>query len=248
MATVKDFYDFINSAIAPFAVQESWDNSGLLLGDEAKEVKRVALSLDATRQTVAAAKDFSADLFITHHPVLFSPVKSIKSGDLPYAILSAGMSQISMHTNLDTTAGGVNDVLCEKLGFTDFAPMEDLPMVRLSHVQPMSGEELARLTAERLDCHLRLADAGKPITNVAVCGGACSSFIPNLIDKADAFITGDLSHHSFLDAVHGGLTAIAAGHFETEAPVMAALKSKLEKQFTEVDYLLINQENPVKYY
>ena len=235
MPTVKQIYEFINS-LAPFCTQESWDNSGLLLGDHDRKVNRVSLALDATAQTVAAAKADCAELMITHHPVIFSPAKKILAGSVIYELLTNGISAISAHTCLDSAEGGVNDTL-------------DTPLVRVGKLKTvMSGDEFAKHVKAKLGCNLRLADAGNEIKTVAVCGGSLSSLTYELIGKVDAFVTGDLTHHYFIDAADSGLTAIAAGHFETENPVMSVLKAKLEAQFPEVSFTLINQKNPVKYY
>ncbi len=252
MPTVKQIYDFINS-LAPFCTQESWDNSGLLLGNPDKEISRVSLALDATNETVAAAKADNADLMITHHPVIFSPAKKILAGSVIYELLTSGISAISAHTCLDSADGGVNDTLAAILELEDITPLElegtDTPLVRVGRLKvPMSGDELAKHVKAKLGCNLRLADAGNEIKSVAVCGGSLSSLTYELIGKVDAFVTGDLTHHYFIDSADNGLTAIAAGHFETENPVMSVLKSKLETQFTEVSFTLINQKNPVKYY
>ena len=252
MPTVKQIYDFINS-LAPFNTQESWDNSGLLLGNPEREVTKVSLALDATVKTVAAAKENGAELMITHHPIIFSPVKKIHAGSTVYELLSNGISAISAHTCLDSAKDGVNDTLAELLGLEEIEPLEldgtYVPLVRKGSLpHTMSGDGLASLVKEKLGCNLRLADAGRPIKKVAVCGGSLSSLTYELIGKVDAFVTGDLTHHYFLDAADSGLTAIAAGHFETENPVMQVLKAKLEAQFPDTHFTLINQENPVKYY
>lgn len=251
MPTVKEIFEYINS-FAEFSTQENWDNSGLLLGDPEREVRKIAFALDATLKTVEAAKECCADLMVTHHPVIFSPLKKVTAGSVVYELLTNRISVISAHTCWDSAQGGVNDVLAEKLGFENPQPLPleetATPMVRLVEVEPMSGEELARLVNEKLGCHLRLADAGKPIKRIAICGGSGGSLLYELIGKADAFITGELSHHHFIDAAQNGLTAIAAGHFETEAPSMKPLKEKIKEKFTDVDFVLIEQENPVKYY
>ena len=237
-------------SFAPLSIQESWDNSGLLLGDPEKQVKTVAVALDTTRKTVEAAKKAGAEMMVTHHPVIFSALKKITAGSVVYDLLTSGISVISAHTCWDSAQGGVNDTLASLLGFENVKPieLEGTAMARVAEVEPMTGEELATLVKNKLGCHLRLADSGKKITKVALCGGSASSLVYEAIGKADAFITGDLSHHVFLDAADSGMTVIAAGHFETENPSMKPLTEKLKEKFTDVDFVLIEQENPVKYY
>lgn len=251
MPTVKEIFEYINS-FAEFSAQESWDNSGLLLGDPEREVKKIAFSLDATLKTVEAAKSCGADLMVTHHPVIFSPLKKVTAGSVVYELLTNGISVISAHTCWDSASGGVNDTLAKLLGFENPQPLgleeTATPLVRLVEVEPMSGEELAKHVKEKLGCRLRLADAGKPIKKIAICGGSGGSLLYEIIGKADAFITGELSHHHFIDAAQNGLTAIAAGHFETEVPSMKPLKEKIKEKFTDIDFVLIEQDNPVKYY
>lgn len=251
MPTVKEIYDYINS-FAPFSTQEAWDNSGLLLGDPEKQVKTVAVALDATLETVKAAKKAGAQLLVTHHPVIFSPLKKITAGSVVYELLTGGISVISAHTCWDCAAGGVNDTLAELLGFSNPQPLAleetAVPMARLVETDPMSGEELAQRVKEKLGCHLRLADAGKPITKIALCGGSASSLVYEAIGKVDAFITGDLSHHVFIDAADSSMTVIAAGHFETEMPSMKPFEQRLKEKFEDIDFVLIEQKNPVKYY
>lgn len=251
MPTVREIYEYINS-FAPFETQEAWDNSGLLLGDPEKQVKSVAVVLDATKKTVEAAKNCGADMIVTHHPVIFSPLKKITAGSVVYDLLTSGISVVSAHTCWDSAVGGVNDTLADLLGFENVQPLElsetATPMVRIAEVEPMTGDELALLVKEKLGCRLRLADAGKEIKSVAICGGSGGSLLYEIIGKADAFITGELSHHHFLDAKQNGLTAIAAGHFETEMPSIKPLAEKLKEKFSDVDFVLTEQENPVKYY
>ncbi len=249
MPNVREIYEYINS-FAPFETQESWDNSGLLLGDPDKQVKKVAVMLDATKKTVEAAKEKGADMIVTHHPVIFSALKKITAGSVVYDLLTSGISVVSAHTCWDSAKGGVNDTLAEILGFENVQPieLEGTAMARIAEVEPMTGEELALLVKEKLGCHLRLADSGKKITKVALCGGSASSLVYETIGKADAFITGDLSHHVFIDAADSGMTVIAAGHFETENPSMKPLYEKLKEKFEDTDFVLIEQENPVKYY
>lgn len=248
--TVKDIYDFIDT-IAPFAAQCEWDNSGMIVGESNKSVKKIAVVLDITPEAVNAAAEMNADLIISHHPVIFRAVKSFTDKDPAFLLAKNGIAAICAHTSLDIAKGGVNDALAAVLGFEDAIPLTDsseASMVRVAEINETSADSLAKLCAEKLSTGVRIADSGKAIRKVALCGGAGADFIGEVFAAGcDAYITGDVSHHEFLEAKALGLTLIAAGHFETENPVVAVIAEKLKENFdTEIE--VINQTSPVTYH
>lgn len=243
MAKVKDFYGYLNS-IAPFETQEDWDNSGMLVGDMDAEVKKVAVVLDITHEEIKKAKAIGADLIISHHPVIFSPVKSVTKGSVPYELVASSINALCCHTPLDIADGGTNDSLAELLGI-EVTRTED-PILRLGTVEPTTAENLAGKIAKTLNTKVRYADAGRKIEKIAICTGAGCSLI-EAAGEIDAFITGDASHHNFLDCVQEGITLIAAGHYETEIIVVPVLVKKLQAQFPDIEIIDIKQENPIKF-
>lgn len=243
MAKVKDFYGYLNS-IAPFETQEDWDNSGMLVGDMDAEVKKVAVVLDITHEEIKKAKSIGADLIISHHPVIFSPVKSVTRGSVPYELVASSINALCCHTPLDIADGGTNDSLAELLGI-EVTRTED-PILRLGTVEPTTAENLAGKIAKTLNTKVRYADAGRKIEKIAICTGAGCSLI-EAAGEIDAFITGDASHHNFLDCVQEGITLIAAGHYETEIVVVPVLVKKLQAQFPDIEIIDIKQENPIKF-
>ncbi|MBO5859502.1 MAG: Nif3-like dinuclear metal center hexameric protein [Clostridia bacterium] len=247
--TVKDVYDFIDS-IAPFSAQCEWDNSGLIVGESDKAVRRIAVVLDITAEAVKRAVETNADLIVSHHPVIFRAVKSFTDNDLPYLLAKNGISAICAHTSLDIAKGGVNDALASALEFnaTPFADDGELSMIRVAEINAISPQSLAEYCAEKLSTGVRLVDAGKEIRKVALCGGAGADFMSAVSEAGcDAYITGDVKHHEFLDAKDLGLTIIDAGHFETENPVVAVLAKKLDDNF-DVEVKIIPQTSPISYY
>lgn len=243
MAKVKDFYGYLNS-IAPFETQEDWDNSGMLVGDMDAEVKKVAVVLDITHEEIKKAKAIGADLIISHHPVIFNPIKSVTRGSVPYELVASSINALCCHTPLDIADGGTNDSLAELLGI-DVTRTED-PILRLGTVEPTTAENLAGKIAKTLNTKVRYADAGRKIEKIAICTGAGCSLI-EAAGEIDAFITGDASHHNFLDCIQAGITLIAAGHYETEIIVVPVLVKKLQAQFPDIEIIDIKQENPIKF-
>ena len=172
--TVKDIFDFINS-IAPFENQCEWDNSGLVVGNPDAEVSKIGVVLDITSDAVKYAKENGIDLIISHHPVIFRPVKTFLADDIPFMLAKSRISAICAHTSLDIAKGGVNDALAEALGFENAIPLADSgeeAMVRIAETNEMTADELAKLVAEKLSTCVTVADGGKTIRKVAFCGGA----------------------------------------------------------------------------
>lgn len=245
--TVKDIFDYINS-VAPFKNQCEWDNSGLVVGSFDAEVKKIGVVLDITSDAVKYAAENGIDLIISHHPVIFRPVKTFLADDIPFMLAKSGISAICAHTSLDIAKGGVNDALAEALGFENATPLAESgeeSMVRVVETAGTTADELAKLVAEKLSTCVTVADGGKPIRKIALCGGAGADFFEK--SGCDAYITGEVKHHEYLQAKECGITLIAAGHFETENPVVTVIANKIKDNF-DCDVEIIPQNSPVKYY
>ena len=248
--TVKNIYDYIDS-IAPFEEQCEWDNSGLLVGNPCREISKIGVVLDITADAVRYAAANGIELIVSHHPVIFRPVKAFLEGDVSYLLAKNGISAICAHTSLDRANGGVNDVLAETLGFRNPVPLAaegESAMIRKVIIEETEANELAMLVADRLSTGVQLADCGKKIDTVALCGGAGGDFIHAVAGSGcDAYITGEAKHHEYLEAKDLGLTLISAGHFETENPVVAVLAKKIKDNF-DCEVEVIPQKSPVEYY
>lgn len=249
MPTVKDVFDFIDS-FAPFASQCEWDNSGLLVGDPRSAVKKIGVVLDITPEAVEFAAKNGANLIVSHHPVIFKPKKAVMRGDPVYYLIEKGISAVCAHTCLDLSPDGVNSALAGALGFENPRPLDfegEAAAILTVEIPETSGEALAKRVAERLNAVVRLADGGKTIKTVALCGGSGGDFIDAVAAAGlDAYITGELSRHDFLDGLAQNLTLIAAGHFETENPVVARLANALRRKF-KTEVVEIPQASPIKF-
>ncbi len=248
--TVNDVYEYLNS-IAPFEKQCEWDNSGFIVGDKNAVISKIGVVLDITNDAVKYASENGFDLIVSHHPVIFRGIKSVTADDPTYMLIRNGISAICAHTSLDIAKGGVNDALADALGFSNAIPLSDCgetEMVRVAEINALSGRQLAKLCADKLSTAASVADSGKIIKKVALCGGAGSDFMHEAFNAGcDAYITGEAKHHEFLEAKAIGITLIAAGHFETENPVVTVLADKLKNNF-DCEIEIIPQESPVKYY
>lgn len=238
----KEIYKAVDQ-IAPFTVHASYDNPGFLVGDGEEDVNFALVSLDITPRVIEEAHMIGAQMIISHHPVIFRPLKNIHPENPVYGLLRRGISAICAHTNLDCAKDGVNDTLIRLAGVEGDTEIlydgEGLPIGRIG--------ELARATdihnfaikvkhALTANC-VRYADAEKAVKKIAVIGGAGADEIEKAIEAgADTFVTGDVKYHQFLDAGNLGINLIDAGHFATENPVVKVLCDKLSEALPEVRF------------
>lgn len=238
MVTVKEIYDYIDK-IAPFSLQMSYDNSGLIIGNGRCEVKKIIVALDVTKDVVDEAIEVGADLIISHHPIIFRAVKKIDPEDLVGKLLRGGVSVICAHTSFDSAKGGMNDILCEKLGLVpkcELSVEEGIPCGYVCEVEKATAKELGEKIKEVLGCGvLRYNDTGAEIRTVGVCSGSGGNFLGDVFEKGcDAYISGDIKHDVFVDAYNAGVVVFDAGHFATEDIFVEFICEKISGKFPDV--------------
>lgn len=246
--TVKEIYDELN-ALAPFSTQAAWDNSGILIGNDDAPVMGILAALDVTDYEVGLAVQNGLNLIVSHHPVIFHPLKQLRGDSLYAKLLCSGICVIAAHTNLDKAIGGVNDALCEKLGL-DFrkcgAETADGFLNVGTFGSALTAAETASLLRDRLGGAVRFADGGRPVKKSAVCSGSGGEFFREASALGcDALITGEASYHDFLDAAGLGLSLFAAGHFETENPVCEKLQVFLRQTCPGVPVMVSDRKNAI---
>ena len=247
MTTVQQIYEEMQR-IAPLALAESWDNPGLLV-DCGGEVSRVLVTLDITPEVVEEAARKGCGLIVSHHPVIFSPLKKLSGQDVAFQLVKSGISAICMHTNLDAAEGGVNEVLAGIFGMREMEAFAE-GCGRVGSIEPVTVPELAKKAQKELAsrCNqpfngpavqVKFADTGKVVRRLAVISGAGGSLFEDAIAQgADCLLTGEANHHHAIDAKRLGLSLIAAGHYATEFPVTAAVAEKLRTAFPELEVLV----------
>lgn len=248
MITVADIMQFMES-FAPRSTMMDWDNAGLLCGSSQKEVKKILIALDPFEAVAEEAAEIGADLIVTHHPLIFVPVKNVTEetsiGRTILLLAANGISAVNAHTNLDVAAEGVNQVLAKKLGLQDIqviSPMGTNPdgtqwgLLRKGIVEPQPLSQFLSHVKSTLHCPaLRYTSGKSEVHRVAVGGGACGSELLDAWDAGcDTFITSDVKYNQFWDAQDLGMNIIDAGHFYTENPVCDFLKDKLQSAFPEL--------------
>ena len=112
--------------IAPFFLQESFDNSGIQFADLDAPVTKILLSLDVTQDVLNEALENKANLIIVHHPLLFSPLKQIikQKNPLLFKIITNKINLLALHTNYDLAENGLNDYVANLLGIKKISPLQ----------------------------------------------------------------------------------------------------------------------------
>ncbi len=244
MSTVFDLYSAIDQ-FAPFSLSMDFDNTGILVGDRHQPVSKVLLALDCTMDVVNYAKEIGTQLIITHHPVIFHPIKRVNEDSVVYHLIRSQIAVISAHTNLDIAEGGVNDVLAQAVGLQNISGLELLDPAAQSYLgrigtlsNPISASEFAALVKESLHARsVKFADAGNKIQKVALCSGSGADCLASaLAAGADALLTSEVKQHEYLNAAAAGISIFDAGHFDTEDIVIETLKEKLAGIFPDITF------------
>lgn len=257
---VKDIVDIMDK-LAPKELIEDWDNTGFQLGNPEREVEKILLALDITKETIDYAINEDIDMIITHHSLFFIPVKSIYSntpkGKIIYKLVKNDIAVFSAHSNLDLSEDGVNEALSEKLELKDTEVLVDKGTYnvdgiiknsgfgRIGHIKrKMELIDFLEYVKEKLDCEtIRLyGDKKKLVKRVAVCGGSATDFIKDAHKhNADVYITGDIRSFDAQLAFDLGIPVIDANHYETERVVLPKIKEHIEKN-TENIKVIISKE------
>ncbi len=235
---LKEIYTLLDR-ISPFELQESWDNSGLQVGDWEQEIENIYLCIDVDEELIDSLPPRS--LLVTHHPLIFGKLRSIEYHGYPSKLLvpmiKKDIAHIAMHTNFDKTHLGryvAKNVLgvepkCEE--FVCYFEKEG------------SFEELLEWAKERfgLVCP-RYVPTTKQIKRVAMVTGSGGSLMDRI--DADLFLTGDLKYHDAMKAKVLGLGVIDIGHFESERFFSDALQEQLKKE--SIKAIIATIKNPLK--
>ena len=126
-ARLADIIGLLNR-LCPPDLAEDWDNVGLQVGDPAAKIDKILVCLDAEEIAIQEAHRQGAQLIISHHPLIFRPIKHLSptnmTGRVLFQAIKQGIAVVSAHTNLDRAADGLNDWLAERLGVKDLIPLE----------------------------------------------------------------------------------------------------------------------------
>jgi len=243
--------------LSPVSFAEEWDNVGLLVGNRNKEVLTVGITLDLTDETIDQAIRSNVDMIISHHPLIFKPIKKINSdtvtGRKLLRLMKEEIVSYAMHTNFDVM--GMADAAADELGLINPDVLnvtyeDEISKEGIGRVgklpRTMTLEECAQLSKNVFGIeHIRIyGESDKRVQKVAISPGSGGDMISDAIaHHADVLITGDIKHHEALEAMENGISIIDAGHFGTEKLFSLYMKEFLEREIPELSTVILRETN-----
>ncbi len=239
--------------LAPPHLAESWDNSGLQIGDPFRPVRKIWVALDPLPEVVEKACDAGVDLLITHHPLIMTPLKSLDlnlpTGQIIARAIHSRLALFCAHTNFDSVKNGLNDILCDRIGVTDLSPLEeneDGTLEGIGRIGTLPAAQTLEAYADLVKKALGLkwirlvGDPVMTVQRVAVCSGSGGSLMELfLATDADVYVTGDLKYHNARDAEAAGRALLDIGHFPSEHLMVEPLAERLQRLLNETEAQVI---------
>jgi len=263
--TVLDVYEYLDN-IAPFDLQESYDNAGLLVGDAEAIVTGVLLCLDSTESIIDEAIDKGCNLVIAHHPIIFSGLKQLVGDNyIQRTIIKAikhDIAIIAIHTNLDNVlTNGVNEMIATKL---DMVNVSILAPKQQDITEEVAGAGVVGKLSEKIDTEaffdllkermqlsiIKHTDiCYQKVSKVAICGGSGGFLLEHAkAAGAQVFVTSDYKYHEYFDA-DGDIIIADIGHYESEQYTIELLYKLIKEKFrTFAAHYTLQSTNPVYYY
>jgi dinuclear metal center YbgI/SA1388 family protein len=248
MIKVKDIVNFIESLI-PLEFASSWDNSGIQVGSLESKVKKVGFALSPSLDVIMNSVKQGIDLLITHHPLIFEPIKKLVYERYPSKVIfhciKHDLSVYSIHTNLDASPLGPTEIISEILELKERVRIEQFVVKGILEKPKTQKEILEKLLSVLSKDAVKFVNyhPEKRVKSVAICSGSGMSLLDKVLD-CDLFITGDVKYHDALKAKDLSLTVFDLGHFGTERLFFRKIKSLLEEKFPEVEFLILEETSP----
>ena len=226
-----------------------WDNVGLLVGREDKEIQKIYIALDATDEAIEEAIANGADMLLTHHPMIFKEVKRVTQEDFIgrriIRLIQNDMVYYAMHTNFDVM--GMADLAADYLELSDTEILEvtgvsEAKKVGIGRSGSLKKEMTVRECCEEVKQAFSLenvkvfGDLERKVKTAAISPGSGKSVISNALQAGvDVLITGDIDHHEGIDAVAQNMTVIDAGHYGVEHIFIPYMEQYLKREAKELE-------------
>lgn len=261
---LSEVIEYLHS-IAPNQYQESYDNSGLLVGSPNAEISSIVVSLDVTEDIIDEAIAIGANVIVSHHPIIFSGLRRITGRNYIERIVAKAIKNdinlFAIHTNLDNVyTHGVNTYIAKKLELINVnilkpkADVEEGLKVGAGVIGELQSEQEEMVFLQSLKQSMNVntikytALRQKPIKRVAICGGSGRFLLEDAKSQnADIFISSDFKYHEFFDA-DNQIVIADIGHYESEQFTINMLYEILTQKFNNfaTHFTKVNT-NPVNY-
>lgn len=268
----REVLAFLREFAPPF-LSESWDNTGLLVGSELRDVSRVVTCLTLTPDVAREAVQLDAELVVTHHPVLFRAVQQLTDetaeGRMLLELIEAGIAVYSPHTSYDSARSGINQQLAESLGLLSIQPLRCLSEDAAASsdtedtsaglgsgrfgdlTEPVLLSRFVELTKQALRIsHTQfVGDPARSVKRAGVACGAAAEFLRDADrEGCDVLLTGEARFHACLEARSLDVALVLPGHYATERPAMENLARILGERFRDLDVVASQVEtDPVQW-
>ncbi|MEF9951670.1 MAG: Nif3-like dinuclear metal center hexameric protein [Clostridium sp.] len=243
----------------PLQLREDYDNVGLLLGKYESNIEKVLVALEITPKVIDEAINCGVDIIVTHHPLIFKPLKKITDNgyieSMVIKLIENKIALYSSHTNFDSSKNGMNDILADKIGLVNIKCLDskgdtDEGIGRFGSLEnSLSFKELYTTIKEKFNLS-RIIVSGSDetsINKVAVVGGSGGDLIKLAMKKGcKCIITGDVKHHAALDFSSQGMCIVDLTHYASEIIFKEHFSSFLKKN-TDIEVIVSKvEENPLR--
>ncbi len=230
--------------LSPPSFAEGYDNVGLLLGSLDASISSVLIALDASKAVVEEAVRLGVDMLLTHHPMIFRPLKSIRSdhfiGKKAIDLITHGICCYAMHTNFDII--GMADAAADEMA------LKNRQVLHVTCEDEIAKEGIGRYGALPFAMNLKqcayhvkkvfaleevrvYGDGAKIVETAAICPGSGKSVLKATLDVgADVLVTSEIDHNDAIDAMDQGLSIIDAGHYGLEKIFVPYMKEYIERE------------------
>lgn len=244
--------------LSPPSFAESYDNVGLLIGSRDKEIKKVLIALDATKQVVEEAVGPEVDMLLTHHPIIFRPLKNICTehfiGEKAIRLIQHDICCYAMHTNFDIM--GMADAAADEIG------LRNRQVLEVTYEDDIAKEGIGRygnlseaVSLKQCAYHIKnifgleevrvYGDAARLIETAAVCPGSGKGVLKSALETGvDVFITSEIDHNDALDAMEQGLTIIDAGHYGLEKIFVPYMREYIKRELQGITVYTAKEKSP----
>ena len=223
--------------LAPKDLALDFDNVGLLVGNKEDTITNVVVALDVTKKVLDYCISHNANFLIVHHPIIFTPIKSINSdsyvGSLLLHAIKHNINIYVAHTNMDNSLVGINYSLAKNLGLVnvDYLYEDKTGVYGDIEIDYYEFEEMLYgvFDDECMRKH-KSHDTIRKVGIISGAGGRENDLIQKLIEKGvDTFISGEFKHNIVLELVANNINVIEIGHYESEIIFVDIVTDILEK-------------------